>query len=316
MAECCGHHGHSHNHAAGLTGFRLPLALGLTGAFVLIEAAAGFMSHSLALLSDAGHNLTDALALALTWYALVAARRPATSTKTYGYHRVGILTALLNSVVLLAISAIIFIEAIRLLARPRPVDSGLMIVVAALALFLNTVIAAWLQHGAHEDINVRSAFVHMLGDAMSAAGVLVAAVAIRFTHWSYADPLVSILIGAFIAYSAWSIVMETVNILLEGTPKGMDVGALAGAVGAVPGVYEVHDLHVWTIADGMHALSCHITVDESMAPEAASVVRSVKAMLAADYMVMHSTIETECGGCISPDLYCSMQVAKDEGTKG
>ncbi len=299
-------HHHGHNHAAGLTEGRLRLSLLLTFAFVALEAFAGISARSLALLSDAGHNLTDGLALGLAWYALWIARKPATATKTYGYHRVGILTALFNAVSLLVIAVLIFVEASHLFAHPESVQSLPMIAVAAVAVLLNTVIALWLRRDAAHDVNLRSAFIHMIGDALSAAGVIVAGLVIHFTNWVYADPLVSVLIGLFIIYSSWGIVVETVNILLEGTPKGLDVRAMAQAMQAVPGVTDVHDLHVWAIADGMNALSCHLRVNESDLPHAARVVQEVKTLLAAQYEVRHSTIETECTGCEANALYCRM----------
>jgi cobalt-zinc-cadmium efflux system protein len=301
-----GTHHHGHNHAAGLTEARLRLSLLLTGVFVVLEGAAGLSAHSLALLSDAGHNFTDALALALAWYAVWIARKPATPTKTYGYHRVGILAALMNAATLLVIAILILVEAVNLFRAPVPVHSLPMIVVASVAVLLNTVIAMWLRGEAAHDINMRGAFLHMIGDALSAAGVIVAGVVIHTTGWLYADPLVSVLIGLFIIYSSWGIVVETVNILLEGTPKGLDVRAMALAMQAVPGVMDVHDLHVWTIADGMNALSCHLRVSESDLPQASRVVQEVKALLAAQYEVSHSTIETECGGCEPNELYCRM----------
>jgi cobalt-zinc-cadmium efflux system protein len=285
---------------------RLKLSIALTCGFVALEAFCGLRANSLALLSDAGHNFTDALALALSWYAIWIARKPATPTKTYGYHRVGILTALFNAVTLLVIALFIFHEAYELFLRPEHVASLPMIVVAALAVLMNTVIALWLRGEAAHDVNMRSAFIHMVGDALSAAGVIAAGLVIHFTGWVYADPLVSVLIGLFIVYSSWGIVVEAVNILLEGTPRGLDVHAMAQAMQAVPGVEDVHDLHVWTIADGMNALSCHLRVGAADLPRAASVVREVKTLLADEYAVQHSTIETECGDCDSNELYCRL----------
>src|SRR5262245_33361779 len=209
-------HTHHHHSAEGLSEGRLKLSIALTCGFVALEAVAGLRAHSLALLSDAGHNFTDALALLLSWYAVWIARKPATPTRTYGYHRVGILTALFNAVTLLVIAVFIFLEAYRLFFQPEHVASLPMIVVASVAVLLNTVIALWLRGEAAHDVNIRSAFIHMVGDALSAAGVIVAGLVIHFTGWVYADPLVSVLIGLFIVYSSWGIIVETVNILLEG----------------------------------------------------------------------------------------------------
>jgi cobalt-zinc-cadmium efflux system protein len=304
-----------HHSAAHLSEGRLKLSLLFTFGFVVIEAIAGLRAGSLALLSDAGHNFTDAMALALSWYALWIARKPATPTRTYGYHRVGILMALLNAVTLLVIAVFIFGEAYRLFLSPHSVASMPLIVVASLAVLLNAGIALGLRRDAAHNVNLRSAYIHMAGDALSAAGVVVAGVVIHFTGWSYADPLVSVLIGLFIVYSSWGIVVETVNILLEGTPQGLDVGAMACAMQEMPGVEDVHDLHVWTIADGMNALSCHLRVNADNLSRAAEVLQEVKRMLAENYEVTHSTIETECSGCSANELYCQMPLREAEGRR-
>ena len=286
---------------------KLRLSLILTLVFVGVETVAGIGAHSLALLSDAGHNFTDAFALLLSWYALRVARKPATAGKTYGYHRVGILTALFNAITLLVIAVLICVEAYRLFIHPEPVQSGPMIGVALVAVVLNTVIAVWLHGASHNSLNMRSAFIHMLGDALSSAAVVVAGVAIHFTSWPYADPIVSVLIAVFIVYTSIGIVREAMNILLEGAPSGLDMQRLLAAMHSIPGVQDVHDLHVWTIGDGMNALSCHLRVSEADAVRSSSVVREVKEMLAATYSMRHSTIETECDGCHTSDVYCQME---------
>ena len=285
---------------------RLRLSLLLTFGFVALELGVGLRAHSLALVSDAGHNMTDGLALALSWYALWIARKPASSTRTYGYHRVGILAALANAVTLLVIALFIFGEAFQLFLHPASVQSLPMIAVALLAVLLNAGIALGLRREAAHDVNLRSAYVHMAGDALSAVGVVLAGVVVHFTGWVYADPLVSVLIGLFIVYSSWGIVRETINILLEGTPNGLNVATMAAEMQAVPGVQGVHDLHVWSIADGMNALSCHVNIREADTADAARVVRDIKSLLAARYQVSHSTIETECSDCPSSDLYCQL----------
>lgn len=294
---------------------RLKLSLLLTLMFVCIELAAGVQAKSLALVSDAGHNFTDGLALALSWYALWIARKPANHTRTFGYHRVGILTALFNAVTLLVIAILIFHEGVLLLLHPQKAAGTIMMVVAGVGLVMNTTIALALRREAANNVNIRSAFVHMAGDALASLGVVLAGMLIHFTGWSLADPIVSLLIAAFIAYSSWGIVGETVNVLLEGTPRGLDLAALACDMREMPGVAGVHDLHVWTIADGMHALSCHLTVAEEDLPRAFQVVKKVKIMLSVRYAVGHATIETECGGCETEDLHCQMSAlhASHEG---
>lgn len=309
MAE---HHGH--HHAAGVNEARLKLSLVLTLGFVLAETAAALRANSLALLSDAGHNFTDAFALLLSWYAIRVARKPATEGKTYGYHRVGILTALFNAVTLITIAVLIAAEAIHLLQHPYPVQSGLMIGIAIAAMVLNSLIAVWLHAGSQSSLNVRSAFVHMLGDALASAGVAVAGLVIYLTGWTIADPLVSLLIAGFIAYSSVGIVKDAVNVLLEGSPRGLDMKTLVAAVRSVRGVEDVHDLHVWTIGDGMNALSCHLRVAESDVSRAGDVVREVKEMLAGQYAMRHTTIETECCGCHTSDVYCQLE-AHDHGAQ-
>jgi cobalt-zinc-cadmium efflux system protein len=285
---------------------KLKLSMLLTFSFVVIEMVAGLRANSLALVSDAGHNFTDGLALALSWYALWIARKPATPTRTYGYHRVGILTALFNAVTLVVIAIYIFSEAVQLFRHPQTVASAPMIAVASIALVMNTVIAVALRGEAAHNVNMRSAFIHMAGDALSSLGVIIAGLLIHYTGWVYADPLISVLIGAFIVYTSWGIVVETLNVLLEGTPRGLDINAMALAMQAVPGVMDMHDLHVWTIADGMNALSCHLRVDETDLRGASRVVQEVKGVLAADYAVGHATIETECSGCNPLELYCQL----------
>jgi cobalt-zinc-cadmium efflux system protein len=308
-----GTHGHtcSHHSAAGMSEIKLKLSMLLTFSFVVIEMIAGTRANSLALVSDAGHNFTDGLALALSWYALWVARKPATPTRTYGYHRVGILTALFNAVTLLVIAVFIFIEAFQLFRHPAAVASLPMMAVASIGLLMNTAIAVGIRGEAAHNVNMRSAFIHMAGDALASLGVVLAGLCIHYTGWLYADPLVSVLIGLFIVYSSWGIVVETLNVLLEGTPRGLDVHAMASAMAAVPGVMDVHDLHVWTIADGMNALSCHLRVDETDMRITARVVQEVKSVLIADYAVGHATIETECSGCNSLELYCRLGIHGD-----
>src|SRR5438477_5456082 len=215
--------GHSHDHGTAATGQRLVLSILVTVAFVIGEAIAGYFAHSLALLSDAGHNLADALALALSWYGIWIARKPSTQQRTFGYHRVGIFAALVNAVSLVVIALLIFWEAADRLGHPRLVHGTPMIAVALIAIAMNTSISLWLRREAAHDLNVRSAYLHMLGDAISATGVVIAGVIVAFTGASIADPVVSVLIGLLILWSSWGILKESVNVLLEGIPEGMDM---------------------------------------------------------------------------------------------
>jgi cobalt-zinc-cadmium efflux system protein len=289
----------------------MALSVALTLAFVAGEAAAGYFAHSLALLSDAGHNLADALALVLSWYALRAARRPPDARRTFGQHRVGILAALINAVSLVVIALFIFWEAAQRLRSPQPVEGGPMIVVALVAIALNVVISLWLHRDAKNDLNVRSAYLHMLGDAVSAAGVVIAGVVVETTGASIADPIVSLLIGGLILWSSWGILTESVNVLMEHVPKGLDMTELEQSVKEVSGVINVHDLHVWTVASGIVACSCHILVDESSVRDGQRVLRSVAEILRQRFGIIHSTVQVEVEGCGPDELYCTLRPVHD-----
>jgi cobalt-zinc-cadmium efflux system protein len=302
---------HRHDGVQSLTQRRLILSVVLTFGFVLAEASAGFFSHSLALLSDAAHNLADAVALILSWYGLRMALRPSTAERTYGYHRVGILAALVNAVSLVVIALLIFWEAIDRLRAPEPVHSKPMIVVALIALILNTVISVWLKDGARHDLNIRSAYTHMLGDAISAAGVLTAGIIVAATGAYIADPLVSLLIGVLILWSSWIILKESVNVLLEGIPAGLSMTNVEGAIGNVHGVLAVHDLHVWAIGSGVICCSCHIMVAEQSIRSGEQVLRAVNEELNHHFGISHTTIQVEVEGCALDDMYCTMKVTRN-----
>jgi len=301
--------GHNHD-AATLTGRRLALSIVITLLFVLAEAVTGYLSRSLALVSDAGHNFADALALIFSWYGIWIARRPSTIQRTFGYHRVGILTALVNAVSLVVIALLIFWDAIDRLRHPQSVQSTPMIVVALVAILINTVISLWLRSAARKDLNVRGAYMHMLGDAISAVGVIVAGLVIAFTGASIADPIVSVLIGILILWSSWGILKEAVNVLLEAIPEGMDMVAVEQTIGGVHGVLAVHDLHVWTIGSGMVCGSCHIMVDEQSVRSGENVLRAVTEELKHRFGIVHTTIQVEVEGCEPDDMYCIKRTAE------
>jgi cobalt-zinc-cadmium efflux system protein len=302
------HHHHHHHHHGELTGRRMAFSIGLTVAFVVAELAAGLFSHSLALMSDAGHNFADALALVLSWYALWIARRPANARRTFGYHRVGILVALANAAALVVIALLIFWEAAQRLLRPAPVHSGLMIGVALTALLLNTVISLWLRSEAKHDLNVRSAYLHMVGDALSSLGVVGAGVIVAVTGSSLADPAVSLLIGALILWSSGGILTEALTVLLEAAPSSLDMAALEQAIQGIDGVLDVHDLHVWSVASGIIACSCHILVAEQSVRSGQQVLRGVAELLEHAYGITHTTVQVEVEGCEPNDMYCTMRM--------
>jgi cobalt-zinc-cadmium efflux system protein len=307
---------HSHSHEANASNPRLGLSIALTLLFVGGEAVAGYFAHSLALLSDAGHNFSDALALALSWYGFQAAKQPATSKRTFGSHRVGILAALANALTLVAIGAIIIWEAIERFRDPIPVQSGPMIWVALVAVVLNGVISVWLRAGAKHDLNLRSAYLHMLGDAFSALGVVLAGIIVAFTGSPLADPVVSLVIGGAIIWSSWGIITDSVNILLEAVPKGVDMEALEQSIKGVEGVLGVHDLHVWTVASGIHSASCHVLVSEQSIRSGEQILKAVAHMLTHHYAIGHTTIQVECQGCDADELYCTMKPLGTEHDHG
>jgi cobalt-zinc-cadmium efflux system protein len=250
---------------------RLGIAAGLTLALVVVEVAAGLAANSLAILTDAAHNITDVIALGLSWIALQLALRPAHAGKTYGYHRAGILAALVNSTGLVLIALGIFYEASQRFQRPPEVDTGIMAMVAAVAFVINLGTALVIRHGSANDLNVRSAFVHLLGDVFSTLGALAAAGAIALTGWSGWDAAVSLLIGLLILWNAWGILRETVHILLESTPLDIDPEKLVDDLLQVEGVRGVHDLHVWSISRSLRTLSAHILVGEISIRESAVI---------------------------------------------
>ncbi|MDP9263496.1 MAG: cation diffusion facilitator family transporter [Acidobacteriota bacterium] len=274
----------------------LQLALGATAAYILLCAVAGLRAHSLALLSEAGHNLTDFLALALSWAAVRLETRPPSSRRTYGYQRAGVLAAFLNALTLVAVSFYIFYEAFRRLRQPEPVEPGLMMAVAAAGVVMNAGIAAMLWRSGR-DLNLRSAITHMLGDTVSTAAVIAGGFAILRTGQAWIDPALSFGIGALILWSSLGILRETLNILLEGAPRGMDLARIAQAIAAAEGVLEVHDLHVWSLGSEWHALSCHVRVADIPLSASERILRQVNDLLRQRFRIHHTTIQLEHEEC-------------------
>ena len=297
---------HDHSPGAGASNPRLGTAIALTLAFVVGEAVAGYFAQSLALMSDAGHNFTDALALILAWYARRVARQPAGPKRTFGSHRAGILAALANALTLVAIGAIILWEAAQRLFHPPPVRSGPMIGVALAAVVLNSLISLWLRSGAKHDLNLRSAYLHMLGDAVSALGVVAAGLFVAATGNAIADPLISLAIGGFIIWSSWEVVGESLNVLMEAAPKGLDTEALQRAIEAVPGVLKVHDLHAWSLASDLPSFSCHIVVADGDSARGDEILRAVAAMVRRDFGIAHTTIQVEVERHEHEEPHCTL----------
>ena len=279
------------------TGGKLRLALGLTLAILLVEFAGGLLSHSLALLSDAGHVLTDVFALGLAWFAVEQSRRPADQRRSYGYQRVGILAALLNSVTLVVIVIAIAVEAVRRLIAPEPVQGATVIVTALAAIAINSFVILTLRTGGR-NLNLRAALLHVTGDVAASAGVVIAGIVILLTGWLYIDPILSLAIAALIAYGAWGIVRETVNLLMEGTPGEIAVAAVAKVIEKTPHVAGVHDLHVWALSSETVALSTHVVVDDISLGDAEHVVRDLEHRLCDAFAIGHTTIQIEsCHPC-------------------
>jgi len=302
-------HSHTHSHVGDLanqTTKRLALSLVLTLGFVIIEAFAGFISNSLALLTDAAHNFTDVIALGLSWYALRISSQPAHAGKTYGYHRVGILVALVNSTTLILIALGIFYEAWHRFLAPPVVDAPILIAVGIVALIINAV-TAWLVHkGSDHDLNLRSAFVHLMGDVLSTIGAVIAGVVIFFTQWNWLDPLVSVLIGALILWNAWGILRQTIHILLESTPENIDIKDMVDDLLTVEGVRGVHDLHVWSINENLRVLSAHVMTEDIPVSVGIIIQRGVNEILFHKYNIQHATLQLECEGCDPSMLYCDI----------
>lgn len=298
---------HTHTHdAAGLTVRRLALALFVTLGFVFFEAAAGLYANSLALLTDAAHNLTDVIALGLSWYALRLAARPANAARTFGYHRAGILIALFNSATLIALTLWIFYEAYDRLVNPTPVEASILTWVAVVAFVVNLGTALLVKRGSHSDLNLRSAYLHLAGDALSTFGAILAGLIIWFTGWMALDPIVSLLIGLIIVWNAWTIVRESADILLESTPRDLKLEAMVSDLKTIVGVHGVHDLHVWSITQNMRALSAHILTDDVSISTGAHLQRQLNELLHIRYHIAHTTLQLECQGCEPDELYCNL----------
>jgi len=303
-----GHH-HAHNTAdhgghGRQTRSRLAISLAITLVFVVFEAGAGIMANSLALITDAAHNLTDVAALALSWYALNLADRPAHAGKTYGYHRAGILAALVNSTTLGCLAIGICFEAWRRLETPAPVDAEILMGVGGAALVVNLVTAWLVSHGADHDLNLRSAFLHLMGDVLSTLGAILAGVGIFFTGLDWLDPLVSVLIAVLILWNAWLIVRETIDILLESTPPDIEMSVMVRDLMQSEGVRGVHDLHVWSLSRSLRFLSAHILIDDMPVSAAGRLRDRLAELMAHRYGIRHITLQFETAPCGPDALYC------------
>lgn len=284
----------SHAHtvsAGGRHRGRLYFVLGLTSTFLVVEGIGGLLTGSLALLADAGHMLTDVLGLAMALLAIKFGERPASPNRTYGYYRAEILAALANAVLLIAVAVYVLFEAYQRFKNPPEVRGGWMLVVAMVGLVVNLVGIFLLIRGARESLNVKGAFLEVLGDTLGSVGVIVGALIILATGWELADPIIGVGIGLFIVPRAWNLLIETVNVLLEGVPRGIDLNAVRAALASLPGVVAVHDLHVWAITSGMPAISAHLVLDGE--EQGSALLPMAQRLLHDRFEIGHSTLQLE-----------------------
>lgn len=279
-----------------LLGAKLRFALLLTVAILVAEVVGGYFANSLALLSDAGHMMTDLLALLLAWFAVVQSEKAPTQRMTYGYHRVSILIAFANAMLLVGIAIFIFYRAAQRLQHPEPVESGLMLGVAAVGLAANAIVIYMLRSDQRQNLSVRSAFFHVGGDLLGSVGVLVGGVIMAFTRWYWVDPLISILIGCAIIFVSQLVIREGIHVVLEATPPDLDTGELVKALMEITGVRDVHDLHVWSIAPNVRALSCHVLVGDIHLSQAARPRERINQLLASRFDIHHTTVQMEYSG--------------------
>jgi cobalt-zinc-cadmium efflux system protein len=292
-------HGHGHNHSSADNQRRVGWAALLTSTFMLAQVAGGLLSGSLALLADAGHMLTDAGALALAWLAFRIARRPSDWQRTYGFHRFQVLAAYSNGLTLFLIALVITYEAFHRLREPVPVLGGAMLAVAAVGLLVNIAAFLLLHGAARDDLNVRGALLHVLGDLLGSVAAIVAALVILWTGWTPIDPLLSLLVAVLIVRSAWFLMAESGRILLEAAPKGLDVRALkTDLVAAIPGVEDIHHVHAWSLTEARPMVTLHarIATDANFA-DASRISTAIKARLHEHHGISHATVEIECDRC-------------------
>jgi cobalt-zinc-cadmium efflux system protein len=291
------HHHHNERHYRDTRPLKLAVII-VTGIMVA-EVIGGIASNSLALLGDAGHMLVDALALGLSLFAMTIARRPATPTRTYGYHRAEIMAALANGATLVLVSAYIFFEAYQRFLEPPEVNTPLMLTVASIGLVAN-LFAMWLlRGGSQHSLNIKGAFWHVLGDTISSLGVIIAAIIISITGWGIVDPIIAVFIGIIILLGAGRLVRESAEILLESVPKHVQIDKVVELIKAVSGVEDVHDLHIWTITSGIHALSAHLVIQDQMLSGSTDIMEKVNHDLGRVFGITHTTLQLECDSCPS-----------------
>jgi cobalt-zinc-cadmium efflux system protein len=296
-------HGHEHDITQGLS--KVPgggkkdllIAFSITLLMMVAEVIGGLLSNSLALLSDAGHMLTDNLALLLSFFAMTFASLPATDRKTFGFYRLEILAAFVNGIVLVVISLYIIYHAYLRMIHPQPVQGTLMLVIAVIGLVANIIGALFLFKHSHTSLNIRGAYLHIVGDALSSVGVVIGGVIILYTGWYLIDPILSIMISLVIIYGAWSLVKESVNILLESAPAHINIDTIAAEIAKIKGVREAYHIHLWSITSGVYALSAHVLIDDQMVSDSRELNDRIRKLLSEKFKILHSTLQLECEKC-------------------
>ncbi len=290
---------------------RLYLALAFNAVIIAAEFAGGFILNSMGLMSDAGHNLIDQGSLFLALYAHILTARPATEERTFGYHRAGIVAAFLNSFILLLTAVGIAFVGFKRVLHPVPVDGAWVMAIAAISFVANLTIALLLQHGAKDDLNIRSAFWHMLGDAWVSLGVVISGATILLTGWTMLDPLVSLLVVGAIVKGAWPLFKESLDVLLESTPPGVSASHVAATIESIPGVKNVHDLHIWAVEPRLIMLTCHLLVDGEDEALTSELLRHVRERVVSDFGIRHMTIQMETSCCHPDAVHCDLRKLAD-----
>lgn len=302
---------HNHNHGVEVGG-KLRFGVFFSLFILAAEIIGGILTNSVALLADAGHVLTDVIALALSWYGVQQAKRPSSYKMTYGYHRIGVLIALFNAFVIVAIAAVILYEAIKRMGQPPEVDSLPMMIVAAAGLAVNVFVALWLRKDSRQNINVRSAFWHAAGDALASVGVIVGGIIIYFTGWNIVDPVIAVLISIILVSAAWGIIKDGMKVILEATPSHIEMDNMVKTLLELPGVKNVHRVHVWSITPEIHAMSGHVLIDDQAVSKAAVIQKKMEKLLREKFDIEHCTLQLECENCEAAGVLCSLRSGHDE----
>ncbi len=282
---------------------RLSFCIALTGLILNAELVGGYLTNSLALMSDAAHVFMDVFALSLSLLAIYISRLPADEKRTFGLHRVEVFVAFVNSLTILFVTLFIFYKAYFRFLDPEPVKSVGMLVVAVVGLVVNLVVAMWLMRYAKSDLNIRSAYLHVVGDAMASVGVIIGSVVIYYTGWYVVDPIISVMIGCIILYGAFRIMSESSHILLEGVPRDIDLKEVMGDIISTGGITSVHSLHIWSICHNVYALSAHVDIEPAARHRMGEIFSGINERLAQTYHIFYTTLQAECIGCNPEDTF-------------